>query len=44
MDLARQFRPSSVSLVRKWVKAWHAGGDETVQRKPKGCPKDNRLI
>ena len=39
MELARQFGLSSDQLVSYWVRAWHAGGDQALQPKPKGRPK-----
>ena len=39
MNLAREFGLSSDQLVRGWVRAWRAGGDEALKPKPKGRPK-----
>lgn len=39
MDLAREFGLSSDQLVKSWVRAWRAGGDEALHPKPKGRPK-----
>ncbi|WP_425529437.1 IS3 family transposase [Corynebacterium propinquum] len=39
MELARKFGLSSDQLVSYWVRAWHAGGDQALQPKPKGRAK-----
>lgn len=39
MDLAWEFGLSSDFLVKDWVRAWRAGGDDALRPKPKGRPK-----
>lgn len=39
LELAREFGLSSDQLVKAWVRAWRAGGDEALRPKPKGRPK-----
>ncbi|CAB0629243.1 IS3 family transposase [Corynebacterium diphtheriae] len=39
MELASEFGLSSDQLVKDWVRAWRAGGDEALRPKLKGRPK-----
>ncbi|CAB0787294.1 IS3 family transposase [Corynebacterium diphtheriae] len=39
MELASVFGLSSDQLVKDWVRAWRAGGDEALRPKLKGRPK-----
>ena len=39
IKLAQEFGLSSDHLVKSWVRAWRAGGDEALMPKPQGRPK-----
>lgn len=44
MELAAEFALSSDQLVKTWVRAWRAGGDEALMPKPKGRPKGSHKL